>query len=71
MDNVDYKDIDFGTSVITYYFPEGTSLPKKGEMIPTKKGNVLVVESSEKKGYIKVMVLEPISIKDRLEEFRV
>lgn len=63
-------NINIGTSIITYTFPEGYELPKKGDMIETKKGNILIIDSNEENRYIKAMLMEPVSIMDRLEDYR-
>lgn len=71
MSDILYKDIEVGPAAVVYKVPKGTNVPKKGEVIPTRAGDVIVVESSSDNGLIKVMLLHPKPMHVRLAEHKV
>jgi hypothetical protein len=71
MAKLPYTDFDIGPSIIVYKVPPGTDVPKRGELIPTRNGEVLVTESNSAEGYIKVMIINPKPLSDRFDEYRI
>jgi len=68
MDNL---NINMGTSIFTYKFPKGIKIHyKKGDTLDTKVGKVLIIETDEENGIIKAMLLEPISVEERLDVYK-
>lgn len=65
--NVD--NIELGPAVVTYRFPPGSSLPKKGEVLKDEKCEMVVTDSDEKEGILKVMLVSTETMENRIDQY--
>ena len=65
-----YKDLEFGPVILTYTFEPGQPLPKVGEVMETDRSSMVVTESNQEHGYVKVLLTSTESAASRIERYR-
>ena len=65
-----YDNLDFGPIMLKYTYEPGQKLPEVGEVIKNDACSMVVTESNEKEGYVKVLLNAVDSLADRMSKYR-